>query len=65
VFKNYEVETGIISFKKLNNGFLPLINGIDKNNSPFFTQEDKENFKQELITLILEILNKDIAFEGE
>lgn len=64
-FKNYEVETGIISFKKLNNGFLPLINGIDKNNSPFFTQEDKENFKQELITLILEILNKDIAFEGE
>lgn len=64
-FKNYEVETGIISFKKLNNGFLTLINGINKNNSPFFTQEDKENFKQELITLILEILNKDIAFEGE
>jgi hypothetical protein len=64
-FKNYEVETGIISFKTLNNWFIPLVNNVDKKNSSFFSPEDQEIFKQELITLILEILNKDIAFEGE
>jgi hypothetical protein len=64
-FKNYEIETGIVTFKALNQGFLPLINAIGKSNSPFFTQDDKEDFKQELITLILEILDKTIAFEAQ
>ena len=58
-----EVEAGIISFKNMRGGFLPL--GI-KQEKEFFktiTPEILENFKNEMIVLISEILNVAVSFE--
>ena len=58
-----EVEAGIISFKNMRGGFLPL--GI-KQEKEFFktiTPEILESFKNEMIVLISEILNVAVSFE--
>jgi ATP-dependent helicase/nuclease subunit B len=65
-FKNHEVQSGIISFKTLSKGFLTLKNKLtEKNVSTSFSPTDLENFKQELISLILEIFDPKKPFIGE
>ncbi len=57
------IETGIISFKNLKKGFLPFGFKEEKETEHRITPEILENFKEETICLLLEILDKDIAFE--
>ena len=60
---NLEMEAGIISFKNMKAGFLPF--GIKQNKEIFvtITPEILENFKNEIIILINEILNAEISFK--
>lgn len=58
------IETGIISFKNLNSGFLPFGFGEPrKEKQQIITPEILEKFKEETIFLLLEILDKNIPFE--
>jgi len=62
-----ETEAGIISFKNMKSGFMNFSfkDGIDKSVAVLeaIDSEMLENFKSELIVLILEILNSEIPFE--
>ncbi|WP_338408882.1 PD-(D/E)XK nuclease family protein [uncultured Flavobacterium sp.] len=62
-YKNYPVEAGIISFKNMKAGFMPFGLGKGKNSIHEINQETIVNFKQSLLSLILEILNPEIPFE--
>jgi hypothetical protein len=57
-----EMEAGIISFKNRKDGFLPFGIKNEKEVNTIITSEIIENFKAEIITLILEILNNEIPF---
>ncbi|WP_309608502.1 PD-(D/E)XK nuclease family protein [Flavobacterium sp.] len=67
MYENYcngmEMEVGIVSFKNMKGGFLPF--GFKENKEIFttITSEILENFKTEIIILINEILDSEIAFE--
>lgn len=57
------IETGIISFKNLKNGFLPFGFKEEKETEHRITPEILEKFKEETVNLLLEILDRDIPFE--
>ena len=57
------MEAGVISFKNMKSGFLPLKVKQDKTETQIITSEILENYKDQLVTLLLEILNKDIPFQ--
>ncbi len=63
-FPNYEIEAGIISFKNLKSGFLPFT--VKENRtiiSEIITNDILENFINQMVVLINQILDKSIAFE--
>ena len=64
---NYNVEVGIFSFKNMKNGFLPFTfkigSGKNAINETIITQEYLDNFTEELVILIQEILNPVISFK--
>ena len=62
---NYNVEVGIFSFKNMKAGFLPFTFGKGRGivGETVITTEFLENFKEELVILIQEILNPDISFK--
>jgi len=63
-FPNTELEVGIISFKNLKAGFMPF--QIKEGREVIVNQVDDSvlgDFKTELIVLLNEILNSELAFE--
>lgn len=60
-FDSYPIEAGIISFKNMKAGFMPFGLGKGRGVIPqtMITDEILEAFKTEIITLILEILDKE------
>jgi hypothetical protein len=62
---NYNVEVGIFSFKNMKAGFLPFTYGKGRGivGETVITTEFLENFKEELVILIQEILNPAISFK--
>jgi hypothetical protein len=62
---NYNVEVGIFSFKNMKAGFLPFTFGKGRGvvSETIITTEFLENFKEELVILIQEILNPAISFK--
>ncbi|GGD21205.1 PD-(D/E)XK nuclease family protein [Flavobacterium orientale] len=63
-FPNVAMEVGIISFKNLKAGFMPF--QIKEGRDVITNEIDDsilENFKTELLDLLLEILNQEIPFE--
>lgn len=62
---NYNVEVGIFSFKNMKAGFLPFTFGKGRGivGETVITAEFLENFKEELVILIQEILNPAISFK--
>jgi hypothetical protein len=61
--KGLEIEAGIISFKNLKNGFLPFTFKVDKQETNIISSEIMENYLEEIVILLSEILNVDMAFE--
>ncbi len=57
------VETGIISFKNLKNGFLSFGLKTGKEKQQFITPEIIENYQEETVRLLLEILDETLPFE--
>jgi len=58
-----EMEAGIISFKNLRSGFLPFkFIDIDKSETTMITSEIAENYKEQLVVLLNEILDPEIPF---
>jgi ATP-dependent helicase/DNAse subunit B len=62
---NYNVEVGIFSFKNMKGGFLPFGFGKGRGvvSETIITPEFLENFKEEIVILIQEILNPVISFK--
>lgn len=61
--ENKEIETGIISFKNLSSGFMKFGFKYDKNDiQDTITPEIMEQFKKQMVALLTEILNQEIAF---
>ena len=62
---NYNMEVGIFSFKNMKAGFLPFTFGKGRGivGETVITTEFLENFKEELVILIQEILNPAISFK--
>ena len=64
---NYNVEVGIFSFKNMKGGFLPFTfkigSGKNAINETIITQEFLDNFTEELVILVQEILNPAISFK--
>jgi hypothetical protein len=61
--KGREIEAGIISFKNLKSGFLPFTFNQDKEESTVISSEIMENYLEQIVILLLEILNIDVPFE--
>jgi hypothetical protein len=61
--KGLEIEAGIISFKNLKAGFLPFNFKVDKEPIEVISAEIMESYIEEIVVLLNEILNKDLAFE--
>jgi hypothetical protein len=61
--KNREIEAGIISFKNLKSGFLPFTFEENKVKTTVITEEIMENYFEQIVVLLQEILNVDIPFE--
>lgn len=63
--ENYNVEVGIFSFKNMKAGFLPFTFGKGRGvvGETVITTNFLENFKEELVILIQEILNPEISFK--
>jgi hypothetical protein len=65
--QNYNVEVGIFSFKNMKGGFLPFTfkigSGKNAINETIITPEFLNNFTEELVILIQEILNPVISFK--
>jgi len=58
-----EIEAGIISFKNLKSGFLPFkFIDIDKSETTVVNREIAENYKEQLVVLLKEILDPNIPF---
>lgn len=61
--KDQEIETGIISFKNLSSGFMKFGFKYDKSDiQDTITSEIMEQFKKQMVELLAEILNQNIAF---
>jgi hypothetical protein len=58
-----EMEAGIISFKNLKGGFLPFRLKEDKAEFPIVSFEIMENYLEQIVILLQEILNMDKPFE--
>ena len=56
------MEAGVISFKNMKSGFLPFKIKEGKVETQIVTAEILENYKEQLVQLLLEILNKEIPF---
>ena len=63
MFQNQVIQAGIISFKNMKEGFMPFGLGKGKNAITEINLETIEEFKIELVHLILEILNEEIPFK--
>ena len=61
--KGQEMEAGIISFKNLKTGFLPFKFRPEKDVDQFISAEIMENYLEQIVILLQEILNQDIPFE--
>jgi hypothetical protein len=61
--KGLEIEAGIISFKNLKNGFLPFGFKEGKETFEVISTEIMESYIEEIVVLLNEILNVDVAFE--
>ena len=60
--KGREMEVGVISFKNMKSGFLPLKLKEEKLETQIVNSEILKRYKEQLVQLLLEILNKDIPF---
>jgi hypothetical protein len=62
--KGQPVEVGIISFKNLKSGFLPFVfkDLVAKTETTLIDSEILENYKQQLVLLLNEILDPEIPF---
>ena len=58
-----EIEAGIISFKNLKTGFLPFQFRPEKGVDQFISAEIMEDYLEQIVILLQEILNQDIPFE--
>ena len=56
------MEAGVISFKNMKSGFLPLKVKEGKVETQIVTSDILESYKEQLVHLLLEILNKEIPF---
>lgn len=61
--KGMEIEAGIISFKNLKSGFLPFNFKPEKESFDVISPEIMENYIEEIVVLLNQILNADVAFE--
>ena len=61
--KGQEMEAGIISFKNLKSGFLPFQFKQDKDVIATISSEIMDNYLEQIVILLQEILNKDVPFE--
>ncbi len=61
--KNYEIEAGIISFKNLKSGFLPFNFKPDKESFDVISPEIMENYLEQIVILLNQILSIEKAFE--
>ncbi|MGV9002683.1 PD-(D/E)XK nuclease family protein [Flavobacterium sp.] len=61
--KGRQMEAGIISFKNMKAGFLPFKFKVDKELSESITPELIEDYLDEIVTLLLEIFDKEKPFE--
>jgi hypothetical protein len=61
--KNREIEVGIVSFKNMKAGFLPFSYKVDKVSTAVITPEIMESYLDQIVTLLLEIFDKNIPFE--
>lgn len=57
------IEAGIISFKNLKSGFLPFRLKEDKAENPVISNEIMENYMEQIVILLQEILDVNIPFE--
>lgn len=58
-----EIEAGIISFKNLKTGFMPFQFKKEKAVAAIVTAEIMENYLEQIVVLLQEILNVDLPFE--
>ena len=61
--KGREIEAGIISFKNLKTGFLPFQFKPEKDAVDIISAEIMENYLEQIVILLKEILNVDVPFE--
>ena len=61
--ENHEIEVGIISFKNLKSGFLPFTFKEDKIETTTINQDIMNNYIEELVVLLNEILDECVNFE--
>jgi len=61
--QNKEMEAGIISFKNLKSGFLPFQFKQDKETTSIISPEIIENFLEQIVILLQEILDVTVPFE--
>jgi hypothetical protein len=61
--KNLDITAGIISFKNMKKGFLPVVIGTGKEAVHVISNEMIEDFKVIIKLLILEIFNPEIPFK--
>ena len=61
--ENHEIEVGIISFKNLKSGFLPFTFKEDKIETTTINQDIMNNYIEELVVLLNEILDESVNFE--
>ncbi|HOD09121.1 MAG TPA: PD-(D/E)XK nuclease family protein [Flavobacterium sp.] len=61
--KNREIEAGIISFKNLKSGFLPFNFKPEKESFDVITSEIMEDYLEQIVILLQEILSVEKAFE--
>ncbi|WP_309612759.1 PD-(D/E)XK nuclease family protein [Flavobacterium sp.] len=61
--KGHDMEAGIVSFKNLKTGFLPFQFKQDKEVTDLISPEIMENYLEQIVILLQEILNVDVPFE--
>jgi hypothetical protein len=61
--KNRDITAGIISFKNMKKGFLPVVIGTGEEAVHVISNEMIEDFKVIIKLLILEIFNPEISFK--
>ena len=61
--KGLEIEAGIISFKNLKSGFLPFNLKQDKEGTEVVTPEILNDYLEQIVILLQDILNVEIPFE--